>query len=140
MSTQKDPLEVIVQGGDVEANTLVFGVVQHALDNAGFTDVTVHSPQGNAPCDVEEVPSLLDIVRANRPHLFDTPIRVEQRARAEDVLDMSTTNPGQIGLAKVVYGGGLEEAGVVASVEIEVEEAMERDDFADAEQPDDIPY
>lgn len=136
MSTQKDPLEVIVQGGNVEANTLVFGVVQHALDNAGFTDVTVHSPQGAAPCDVEEVPTMLDVVRASRPHLFDTAIRVEQRSRAEDVLSMSTDD--QLGIAKVVYGGGLEEAGVVTTEEVELVE--ERDDFADADQPEDIPY
>jgi hypothetical protein len=140
MTTQKDPLEVIVQGGDVEANTLVFGVVQHALDNAGFTDVSVHSPQGDVPCDVEEVPTLLDVVRANRPHLFDTPIRVEQRALGEDVLAMSTDDPGAIGLAKVVYGGGLEEAGVVATVEAEVLQAMERDDFADPVQDEDVAY
>jgi hypothetical protein len=136
MSTQKDPLEVIVQGGSIEANTLVYGVVQASLNDAGFTDVTVHSPQGNVEADFSEMPSLLDVVRANRPHLFDTPIKVTQNAHADDVLLLSTEDPGKIGIARIVYGGD-QEAVVVAVEEEVVEEEL--DDFADR-TPEDIPY
>jgi hypothetical protein len=136
MSTQKDPLEVIVQGGSIEANTLVYGVVQASLNDAGFTDVTVHSPQGNVEADFSEMPSLLDVVRANRPHLFDTPIKVTQNAHADDVLLLSTEDPGKIGIARIVYGGD-QEAVVVAVEEEVIEEEL--DDFADR-TPEDIPY
>lgn len=136
MSTQKDPLEVIVQGGPIEANTLVFGVVQNALNDAGFTDVSVRSPQGTVDANLSEMPTLLDVVRANRPHLFDTAIRVTQLAHADDVLLLSTEDPGRTGIATVVYGGD-EEAVVLTVVEEVVEEL---DDFADAPQDEDVTY
>jgi hypothetical protein len=137
MSTQKDPLEVIVQGGSIEANTLVFGVVQASLNDAGFTDVSVHSPQGSVECDFSEIPTLLDVVRANRPHLFDTPITVTQNAHADDVLLLSTEDPGKIGIAKIVYGGDQEAIVVVAEAE---EEEPIIDDFAERPESEDIAY
>jgi hypothetical protein len=137
MSTQKDPLEVIVQGGPIETNTLVFGIVQNALQDAGFTDVSVHSPQGNVECDFTEMPSLLDVVRANRPHLFDTPLRVTQNAHADDVLLLSTDDPGKTGIAKIVYGG--DQAAVIITEEPE-EIEVELDDFAERPESEDIAY
>jgi hypothetical protein len=104
----------------------VFGVVQHALDTAGFTDVTVRSPQGDAECVTGDVPTMLDIVRANRPQLFETPIRVTQNAHADDVMAVSTQDPDNLGIAKTVYG--TEEAVVVEAV---AEEVPEIDDFAE---------
>jgi hypothetical protein len=82
------------------------------------------------------MPSLLDVVRANRPHLFDTPIKVTQNAHADDVLLLSTEDPGKIGIARIVYGGD-QEAVVVAVEEEVIEEEL--DDFADR-TPEDIPY
>jgi hypothetical protein len=103
MSSQKDPLEVIVQGGPVDVNAVVYGVVQHALSEAGFTEVTVHSPEGNKDAIVGEVPSLLDVLRADRPTIFDTPITVKQNAHADDVLQMCD-DPDNLDIGRIVYG------------------------------------
>jgi hypothetical protein len=101
--SQKDALEVIVQGGPVEVNAVVYGVVQHALSEAGFTEVTVHSPEGDTEAVVGEIPSLLDVLRADRPTIFDTPITVKQNAHADDVLKMCD-NPDNLDIGRIVYG------------------------------------
>ena len=64
-----DPIEVSVTGGSIETNTLVFGVVQAALDEAGFTEVTVQSPHGDAAVEPSEMPSLLDLIRTKNPSM-----------------------------------------------------------------------
>ncbi|SAK59051.1 hypothetical protein AWB81_01785 [Caballeronia arationis] len=103
MSSQKDPLEVIVQGGPVDVNAVVYGVVQHALSEAGFTEVTVHSPEGNVDAVVGEIPSLLDVLRVERPAIFDTPITVKQNAHADDVLKMCD-DPDNLDIGRIIYG------------------------------------
>ncbi|WP_144106753.1 hypothetical protein [Paraburkholderia sp. BCC1886] len=104
MSNQHAPLEVLVQGGDVETSALVYGVVQNALTEAGFTDITVESPQGDTEANVSQIPSLLDLVRTERPALFDTPIAVKQIATPEEVVAFAVDHPDTLGIASVVYG------------------------------------
>lgn len=106
MNIEGDPLEVIVQGGSVDANTMVYGVVQGALSDAGFTAVTVSSPQGDRVAHVGRIPTMLDAVRASRPELFATPISVKQHARLEDVGSLIADNPDQLDLGHIVYGMG----------------------------------
>ncbi|MGF6604684.1 hypothetical protein P3T23_009440 [Paraburkholderia sp. GAS448] len=106
MNVEGDPLEVIVQGGSVEANTVVYGVVQGALSDAGFTGVTVSSPQGDRAAHVGMIPTMLDAVRASRPELFATPISVKQHAPLEEVGSLIADNPDQLDLGQIVYGIG----------------------------------
>ncbi len=106
MDEKDDPLEVVVQGGSIEANTVVYGVVQSALSDAGFTEVAVSSPQGVKAAHVGKVPTMLDVVRASRPELFATPISVRQNAPLEEVGSLIADNPDQLDLGHVVYGIG----------------------------------
>jgi hypothetical protein len=106
MSKKEAPLEVIVQGGSIEASSMVYGVVQHALSEAGFTEVTASSPQGSKAAHVEKIPTMLDAVRAARPELFETPVCVRQEASAEDVASLIVDNPDQLDLGQIAYGMG----------------------------------
>jgi hypothetical protein len=106
MNEENDPLEVIVQGGSIEANTVVYGVVQNALSNAGFTEVTVSSPQGDTAALVNKVPTMLDVVRASRPELFATRVTVKQNVPLEEIGSLIADNPDRLDLGHVVYGIG----------------------------------
>ena len=106
MNEKDDPLEVIVQGGSIEASTVVYGVVQTALSDAGFTEVTVSSPQGDKAAHAGRIPTMLDVVRASRPELFATPIRVKQNAPLEEVGSLIADNPDHLDLGQIVYGIG----------------------------------
>jgi hypothetical protein len=136
MSIIYDPLEVTVAGGSAEVNTLVYGVVQNALDEAGFTDIAVSSPHGDVSVDTAQVPSLLDIIRAKNPSMFDTPIRVCQVAPADAVANMANGDSISAAIANTVYSGALDEAVVeeVAAVYIE------GDDSGEEVPGDDIPF
>ena len=135
MSIIYDPLEVTVSGGSAEVNTLVYGVVQNALDEAGFTDVDVSSPHGDASVDIAQMPSLLDIVRAKNPSMFDTPIKVSQVAPADAIANMANGDSLSAAIANTVYSGTLDEAVVneVAAVYIETDDVP-------AELEEDAPY
>jgi hypothetical protein len=130
-----DPIEVTVAGGTIEANTLVYGVVQTALDEAGFTDITVKSPHGDAECDAAEMPSLLDLIRTKNPSMFDMPVRVTQHASMDAVGALPNAGATAAAIATVVYGGVLDEAVVEEAAMIYVEE-----DTPGEEVPDDIPF
>jgi hypothetical protein len=106
MNEKNDPLEVIVQGGSIEANTVVYGVVQSALSVAGFTELTVSSSQGDAAAHVSKVPPMLDVVRASRPELFATPVTVKQDAPLEEIGSLIADNPDRLDLGHIVYGIG----------------------------------
>jgi hypothetical protein len=133
MTSQNDPLKVIVRGGPIEANAVVYGVVQNALSEAGFTDISVSSPQHDSEAILGEIPSLLDVLRAERPTLFDTPISVEQIAHADEVLTLTVNDPDNLGIARVVYG--TDPAIVEEAVEAH---APATDDFAEPALQDDL--
>lgn len=136
MSTHIDPLEVTISGGTAETNTLVSGVVQTALDEAGFTDITVNSPHGDAGVDEDAMPSLLDIIRVKNPDMFDTPIKINQHVSADAIANLPNVSATAAAIANAVYAGVLDAAVVeeVAAVFIEEEGVVN-----DAVQ-DDIPF
>jgi len=134
MSIIYDPLEVTVAGGSAEVNTLVYGVVQNALDEAGFTDIAVNSPHGDVSVDTASVPTLLDLVRAKNPSMFDTPIRVTQVAPADQVANMANGDTVAAAIANTVYSGALD-AAVVEEVSVAI---VEEDGSSDLD--DDAPY
>jgi hypothetical protein len=134
MSIIYDPLEVTVAGGSAEVNTLVYGVVQNALDEAGFTDIAVNSPHGDVSVDTASVPTLLDLVRAKNPSMFDTPIRVTQVASADQVANLANGDTVAAAIANTVYSGALD-AAVVEEVSVAI---VEEDGSSDLD--DDAPY
>lgn len=139
MSTPEiDPVEVSVSGGTIEANTLVYGVVQAALDEAGFTDVTVQSPHGDAAVEPSEMPTLLDLIRTKNPSMFDMPVKVTQHASMDAVGQLPNAGATAAAIATVVYGDVLDESVVEEAGMIYVEE-----DVAQGQEeplPDDIPF
>ncbi|MBB5409173.1 hypothetical protein HDG34_003114 [Paraburkholderia sp. HC6.4b] len=136
MNVEGDPLEVIVQGGSIDANTVVYGVVQGALSDAGFTGVTVSSPQGERAAHVGRIPTMLDALRVSRPELFATPINVKQQACVEEVGSLIADNPDHLDLGHIVYGTGdsddvdpgvsAEDAAQVADKSMEAEAVQEQ--------------
>ncbi|MNU19560.1 hypothetical protein D3C71_77890 [compost metagenome] len=68
--------DVVVTGDDQDGVQLVTGVINKALLDNGFTNVGVMSPTTGEPTLVPDVPSLGDLVRATKPHLFHQPITV----------------------------------------------------------------
>jgi len=72
----KNPTEVIVNGEDSDGVELITGVINKALLDNGFTNVGVMSPTTGEPTLVPDVPSLMDVVRATKPHLFHQPVTV----------------------------------------------------------------
>lgn len=130
MSIIYDPLEVTVSGGSAEVNTLVYGVVQNALDEAGFTDVTAHSVvHADASVDTAQMPTLLDLVRAKNPSMFDTPVKVTQVASADQVANLANGDSIACAIANTVFAGALDQAVVeeVAAVYIEGDVEVEED-------------
>jgi hypothetical protein len=135
--TKLDPVEVTVTGGSVEVNTVVYGVVQAALDEAGFTEVTVQSPHGDAAVEPSEMPSLLDLIRTKNPSMFDVPVKVTQHASMDAVGQLPNAGATAAAIATVVYGGVLDEAVADEAAMAWVEEP----EPTDVEPlPDDIPY
>lgn len=135
MSIVFDPLEVTVAGGSAEVNTLVYGVVQNALDEAGFTDIAVNSPHGDVSVDTAQMPSLLDIVRAKNPSMFDTPVKVTQVVPADAVAALANGDSVAAAIANTVYSGVFDQSVVeeAAAVFIETDEIP-------AELEEDAPY
>ncbi len=123
MSTPNvDPVEVAITGGTVEANTLVYGVVQAALDEAGFTEIQLSSPHGDVEVDVAGMPSLLDLIRTKNPSMFDMPVKVVQHASVDAVSALNNAGATAAAIATVVYGGTLDEAVVAEAGMVFVEE------------------
>jgi hypothetical protein len=135
MSTQIEPLEVTVTGGTAETNTLVYGIVQTALDDAGFTDIIATSPHAEAVCESAQMPSLLDLVRLKNPSMFDTPVRVSQHLSADAAAALPNAGAVAAAIAATVYGGVLDE-----SVAAEAAMVFISDDGTPVEEPEDIPF
>jgi hypothetical protein len=135
MSLVYDPLEVTVAGGSAEINTLVYGVVQNALDEAGFTDLSVSSVHGDASVDTAQVPTLLDLVRAKNPSMFDTPIKITQVASADQIANLANGDSVAAAIANTVFSGALDEAVVAEAAAVYIES-----DDVPAELEEDAPY
>jgi len=76
------PLEVEVRGGDEITNTLVYGVVQTSLRDAGFVKVKAVHPYGDADSAREpEMSGLLGVLHVTHPKLFTAPITVKQNTK-----------------------------------------------------------
>lgn len=137
MSIDIEPIEVTVSGGSVEANTVIYGVVQAALDVAGFTEVTCQSAHGDATAEPSEVLSLLDLIRIKNPSMFDIPVKVIQHAGMDAVGQLPNAGATAAAIAAVVYGGTLDAAVADEAAMAFVEEP----EPSDAEPlPDDLPF
>lgn len=73
------PLMVEVSGGTAPANSLVFGLVQTTLREAGFGNLKVNHPFGDGTsADGDEMSSLLGVLHVAHPKLFQERIEVKQ--------------------------------------------------------------
>lgn len=70
-----DDLNIQITGSDAESRRVVSTVVANALDEAGFTDVSLINKNGETENRTDEV-SILEVVSAARPELFATPVSV----------------------------------------------------------------
>lgn len=75
MASNKE-IDVTVTGSDYEGVQLVTGVINKALLDNNFNNVGVMHPHTGEPTLVPDVPSLFDLIRHEKPHLFSQPVRV----------------------------------------------------------------
>lgn len=68
---------VDVSGPGGTGKTLVCGIIQNALEKAGYSDV-VSLDQAGITQENNNIRTTLDAVRASRPELFDLPIQINE--------------------------------------------------------------
>ena len=83
---------ISIEGDDQEVTSTVTGVVNKALLDSGFTNVGVISAQTGEPTVIPDSPSLLTLIKATRPHMFDRPITIS----AETITGDEFPPPGDI--------------------------------------------
>lgn len=67
---------ISIEGDDHEMTSTVTGVVNKALLESGFTNVGVLDAKTGEPTVIPDAPSLLTLIKATRPHMFDRAVTI----------------------------------------------------------------
>lgn len=74
---------VLITAQNEETRAVLASVIGKSLQDAGFTNVDAKIEEGDAQLTgADGVPSMLDVVRANNPSLFDTAVTISQAVPA----------------------------------------------------------
>jgi hypothetical protein len=79
-------LQIDIKGDTFLGRRAVSNIITEALDDAGFTDIQIQNSQGDT-VEREEVPSILDLVIAARPDLFDIPVTITTHPNVGEIDD-----------------------------------------------------
>lgn len=82
-------LNIQITGSDSESRRVVSTVVANALDEAGFTDVSLINKNGETENRTDEV-SILELVSAARPELFATPVSVYSNCAPQEPQELES--------------------------------------------------
>lgn len=138
MEQDQSPVNVTVSGSDGLTVRAVTGVMANALQQSGFENVrvgTLDAEPDPLPDGSTDAPSLLDLVRAQRPHLYRTPINVthltlepaRQQSAADMVLEAATAAVAAVGPDVQVHAVFEVGSGATFSaVELATEQVMQR--------------
>lgn len=70
---------VLVTANNEETRAVITSVISKSLQEAGFTDVNAIVEQGDLPVqEADKVSTMLDLVRANSPEMFNTPVTISR--------------------------------------------------------------
>ncbi len=71
-------ISVTVQCDDIQVQAVVGGVIERALTEAGFSDVSNRTMlEGGHSLASEEVPTMLDMIRQRAPEVFLSAITID---------------------------------------------------------------
>lgn len=80
----QDQLHIAIEGGSQQQRFLVGSVIEQALEDAGFNDITNDVQSENLTTSSrEQTTTLLDVAKAQLPQLFETPITISDEGVAE---------------------------------------------------------
>lgn len=94
---------ITITGGSSQDNSQLCSVVQSALQQAGFTNVSL-----DPACALQGYDEVADMVSAMRrlnPDLFDIPLTIEGFCETESMVDLSTLNPDGFVAIPEVWNG-----------------------------------
>lgn len=77
MSNTTEGIEINITGGQGAGKTLVGSIINDALQDKGFTNVTLLN-QAGAPQSPFDCTSVLELVQLTRPEIFATPIAITE--------------------------------------------------------------
>lgn len=98
---EDEGINIEVTGGQVQEREVVCAVIQEALVNAGFKDVSTIDEAGDV-IDTLDGPSLLDEARRLVPELFNAPVTLSSSFSAE--VEDETDRPDLTTRDEVIQG------------------------------------
>lgn len=100
-------LNLLITGGTTDTRALVQDIVFNALEGAGFRNLD-YVVGGLAEEPTPDVQSLLDAMKDQNPHLFETRISIENHPRAWEVNSVVQLHPSDVQTSQITKLSGVE--------------------------------